>query len=322
VLRRDDFAKIQSLVYQSMSPTPAYAWPLLCRALECEVWVKHENHTPIGAFKVRGGLLYLNELAQAGKLPVIVTATRGNHGQSIPFAARQFGAEVHVFVPVGNSEEKNAAMQAWGATLHVVGHDFDEARQAAEVAANDMQAHGMPAFHEHLVRGVASYGMELFNDVHDLDCVYVPIGMGSGAASLVAVRDALGCRTEIVGVVSAHADAMALSFERGRIVTTNSAHTFADGIATRMPHPDAFDYLKNGLARIVRVTDEEIAAAMRLLYRTTHNIAEGAGAAATAALIQEKVQAAGKRNAVILSGGNVDMNMFSQVLAGRTPRVT
>lgn len=312
-----------------MQPTPAYSWPLLCAELGCEVWVKHENHTPIGAFKVRGGLVYLDELSKGGSQQDIVTASRGNHGQSIPFAARQFARKVHVYVPVGNSREKNAAMVAWGAQLHVHGDDFDEAREAAEAAVQELDAHAVPSFHENLVRGVATYGAELFADVADLHTVYVPIGMGSGAAALIGVRDAMGLSTQIVGVVSEHADAMARSFETGRIVNTNSAHTFADGVATRVPHPDAFDILKTGLARIVRVSDDEIAAAMRLLYRTTHSIAEGAGAAATAALMVEQGQDGeqgrsvkhGQRVAVILTGGNIDQELFAQVLAGSTPQV-
>ncbi len=321
VLSRDDLTRVQSLVYQHMQPTPSYAWPLLCDALGCEVWVKHENHTPIGAFKVRGGLNYLHELSQSSATKDIVTATRGNHGQSIPFAARQFGINVHVYVPAGNSKEKNAAMQAWGAQLHVHGEDFDEAREAAEAAADELGAEPVPSFHENLVRGVATYAAELFADVDSLKTVYVPIGMGSGAAGLVAVRDLFNLKTEIVGVVSEQADAMALSFEAGRLVNTNSALTFADGMATRIPHPQAFEILRNGLARIVRVSDDEIAEAMRLIYRTTHNIAEGAGAAATAALTQERDAQQGERVAVVLSGGNIDREMFVEVLSGATPNI-
>jgi threonine dehydratase len=321
VLSRNDLSRVQDLVYRYMRPTPTYAWPLLNRSLGCEVWVKHENHTPIGAFKVRGGLVYLDELHRSGLTKDIVTATRGNHGQSIPFAARQFGYTVHVFVPQGNSEEKNAAMRAWGARLHVVGLDFDEAREAAQQAALEMDAHAIPSFHEHLVRGVATYAMELFADAPQLDTVYVPIGMGSGAASLIAVRDMLGLATEIVGVVAEGADAVARSIEAGALVTTKSAQTFADGVATRVPHAVAFEILQAGLARVVRVTDEQIAEAMRLLYQTTHNVAEGAGAAATAALMKEQVQQNDKRIGVVLSGGNVDTSVFAQVLAGKTPLV-
>lgn len=321
MLNHEDLNQAKSIVYRHMQPTPTYAWPLLGEALGCEAWVKHENHTPIGAFKVRGGLVYLHEISAGDSTADLVTATRGNHGQSIPYAARLYGRQVHVFVPEGNSTEKNAAMRAWGATLHVQGVDFDEAREAAEAYAGERGGHLVPSFSEYLVRGVATYAAELFDAVHNLDTVYVPIGMGSGAASLVAVRDLLGVATEVVGVVADRADAFAQSFEAGQIRSTATALTFADGMATRVPHPHAFDVLRHGLARVVRVSDAEVAEAMRLLYRTTHNIAEGAGAAATAAAAQERRVNAGKRVAVILSGGNVDANLFAQVLAGQTPSV-
>jgi len=318
-----DLQRCQSLIYQHMRPTPAYTWPLLCEALGCEVWVKHENHTPIGAFKVRGGLVYMDELQRSGTVAEIVTATRGNHGQSIPFAACLSGHAVHVFVPEGNSEEKNAAMRAWGARLHVHGEDFDVAREAAAAYALQHEAHAVPSFHEHLVRGVATYALELFTDVPDLDTVYVPIGMGSGAVGVTLVRDLLGLSTEVVGVVSDQADAMALSFEAGRLVETNSARTFADGMATRVPNAEALHILRQGLSRIVRVSDDDIAEAMRLLYRCTHNIAEGAGAAATAALVLEQRQTPrpGGRAAVVLSGGNIDLPVFAEVMSGHTPQV-
>jgi len=304
-----------------MRPTPCYAWPLLRDALGCEVWVKHENHTPTGAFKVRGGLVYLHEQSKQSGARDIVTATRGNHGQSIAFAAREYGGSVHIWVPQGNSPEKNAAMQAWGAKLHVHGADFDEASEAAESAATEMGALQIPSFHEHLVRGVATYSAEMFEDAGELDTVYVPIGLGSGAASVIWVRDLLGLKTEVVGVVSENADAMALSFEAGHVIQGNSSNTFADGVATRVPHPDAFDILHEGLARVVRVSEDEIAEAMRLLYRTTHNVAEGAGAVSTAALVQERDARRGKRVAVVLTGGNVDADVFAQVLNGVTPRI-
>ena len=313
----------QALVYAHVKPTPTLCWPLLAEATGVETWVKHENHTPIGAFKVRGGLTYLAELERSEPGCEIVTATRGNHGQSIPFAARRYGRTVHVFVPEGNSTEKNAAMRAWGAELHVAGADFDTAREAAETYAAESGAHGIPSYHPALVRGVSTYGAELFGDVADLDVVYVPIGMGSGACSLIAMRDLLGSRAEIVGVVSQAADAIAQSMAAGKIVTTNSALTFADGMATRVPHPDAFEVLQAGLARVVTVSDDEVAEAMRLLYRTTHNIAEGAGAAATAALVKEAAGGAlaGRRCAVVLTGGNIDREWFAEVLGGATPSV-
>jgi len=304
-----------------MPPTPQYLWPLLADAVGCEVWVKHENHTPTGAFKVRGGLVFMAELAARDELPKgFVTATRGNHGQSIPFAASRYGVPVTVVVPEGNSVEKNRAMEAWGARLVVHGRDFDEAREHAATLAAVDGLRFAPSFHPALVRGVATYALELLQAV-ELDVVYVPIGMGSGICGLIAVRDLLGLATEIVGVVSAHAPAFALSVAAGKVVETESALTFADGMACRVPQPDALASIARGAARIVQVTDAEVAAALRLLYTATHNVAEGAGAAALAALRQESLQQRGRRVAVILSGGNVDASVLAEVLSGATPRV-
>lgn len=323
MLSQADLERCQKLVYAHMNPTPTLCWPLLNEAGGCEVWVKHENHTPIGAFKVRGGLVYLEELQRAGSTEQIVTATRGNHGQSIPYAARLQNRTTHVFVPPNNSAEKNAAMRGWGAVLHEAGVDFDKAREAATAYAEQVGGHIDPSFHEHLVGGVATYAAEMWSHIPDLDVVYVPVGMGSGAAALVSVRDLLGLRTQVVGVVSDKADAFAQSFELGTIVHTETAATFADGVATRMPHPDAFAILSKGLDRVVRVSDDEVAEAMRILYRTTHNVAEGAGAAATAALIQEQTLQphTNRKAAVVLTGGNIDTTMLKQVLAGQTPVV-
>ncbi len=307
-------------VYQFMPPTPQYAWPLLASRFGCDVWVKHENHTPIGAFKVRGGLTLMAELDRQGRLPRgFVTATRGNHGQSIPFAAARFGVPVTVVVPEGNSREKNRCMEAWGARLVVHGTDFDEAREeAARLAAADDLSF-VPPFHPALVRGVATYALELLRSVSDLHTVYVPIGMGSGICGLIRARDLLGLATEIVGVVSAHAPAFARSFEAGRVVQTKSADTFADGIACRVPTAASLEIIRRGAARVLQVTDDEVAQAMRDLYQATHNIAEGAGAAALAALGQDSARQQGHRVAVILTGGNVDSEVFAEVLQGRTP---
>ena len=317
-----ELRQAHEIVTATMSPTAQYAWPGLCRRAGCEVWVKHENHTPIGAFKVRGGLVYLDELQRRGQVPKrLVTATRGNHGQSIPFAARRHRVPVTVLVPKGNSVEKNAAMIGWGAELVEYGNDFEEARGEARRRADAEGALLVPVFHPALVRGVATYALELFDAVRDLDAVYVSVGMGSGISGLIAVRDLLGLKTEIVGVVAAQAPAMARSFRAGSVVATSSANTFADGIACRVPMPEVLAVLRSGAARIVEVGEAEIAAAMRFIYADTHNVAEGAAAAAFAALMQERSSQAGKRVAVVLSGGNVDSDTFKAVLSGETPAV-
>lgn len=305
------------LVHAHVPATAQYAWPRLAERLGCEVWVKHENHAPTGAFKVRGGLLYVQWLLEhKPQVRGLVTATRGNHGQSMALAARSAGLPIIIVVPQGNSREKNAAMRAQGAELIEYGADFDQSR---EEAARQAQLHGyemVPSFHPQLVRGVATYALELFDAVAELDCVYVPIGMGSGICGLIQARNLLGLRTEIVGVVSSAADAFALSFEQGRIVTTATANTFADGMACRMPVPEAFEIIHQHAARIVRVSDDEIAQAMRIYHEDTHNTAEGAGAAGLAALLQERERQQGRKVAVVLSGANVDRQRYAQVLAG------
>ncbi|MCL5778314.1 threonine dehydratase [Limibaculum sp. FT325] len=308
------------LVHRHMPATPQYAWPLLAERIGAEVWVKHENHTPTGAFKARGGLVYLDDLARRGGCRGIVTATRGNHGQSIPFAARAHGIPVKVYVPHGNSVEKNRAMEGWGASVHVHGRDFEEARLEAVRVAEAEGLHLIPPFDPALVKGVATYALELFRAVAELDAVYVPIGMGSGICGLITARDLLGLRTEIVGVVSAHADAYALSFEAGEIVETPTCVTFADGMACRAPWAGPLGIIANGAARVVRVTDTEVAEAIRVYFADTHNVAEGAGAAALAALMQERERMKGKRAGVILCGGNIDTSWFAEVLRGGVPK--
>ena len=317
----DQLRAASDLVHRHMPPTPQYAWPLLAEAVGTEIWVKHENHTPTGAFKVRGGLIYLDELKRAEPdCPGIITATRGNHGQSIPFAARAYGIPVEVLVPRGNSVEKNAAMRCWGANVEVFGADFEDARQEVVRRGKDEGKHIVGPFHEPLVRGVATYALELFEACPDLDRIYVPIGMGSGICGLITVRDLLGLRTEIVGVVSAGADCYAQSFEAGRVVPTNATSTvLADGMDCRAPWEEPVGIIHKGAEAVVRVTDEEIADAMRLYYTATHNIAEGAGAAPLAAALQERGRLTGRKVGVILSGGNVDSALFRHVLAGETP---
>ncbi|MBP3933426.1 MAG: threonine dehydratase [Pseudomonas sp.] len=303
-------------VHQTLAPTPQLAWPLLTERMGCTVWVKHENHTPTGAFKVRGGLLYVQGLlAREPGTKGLVTATRGNHGQSLALAARSVGLPIRIVVPEGNSVEKNAAMRALGATLIECGKDFDEARTHAAVLAHTYKLHLVPAFHPDLIRGVATYALELLEAVEELDTVYVPIGMGSGICGLIQARDLLGLKTEIVGVVSAHADAYAQSVEQGRVVCTDSAHTFADGLACRQPLPEALEIIAKGAARVIRVSDQQIAHAIRVYHETTHNTAEGAGAAALAGLISERSRQKGRRVALILSGANIDRLLYAAILA-------
>lgn len=320
----DQLHAARDLVYRHMAPTQQLAWPLLGERLGAEVWVKHENHTPTGAFKVRGGLIYVDELTRAQPdCPGIITSTRGNHGQSIPFAARAYGLPVTVLCPKNNSREKVRAMRAWGADVELFGEDYEESRQETVRRAQERGLHIIGPFHEPLVRGVATYALELFTAAPDLDVVYVPIGMGSGCCGLITVRDLLGLKTEIVGVVSAGADAYAQSFEAGQIVSTNATNTvLGDGMDCRSPWQEPVDIIANGCARVLRVTDDEIAEAMRAYYEDTHNVAEGAGAAPLAAAMQEKDRLAGKKVGVILSGGNVDAPLFAEVLAGRTPQRT
>jgi threonine dehydratase len=316
----EELEEAQRLVYAAMPPTPQYAWPLLARATGCDVWVKHENHTPTGAFKVRGGIVHLKRRQQRGQTAGVITATRGNHGQSIPFGAARVGIPVTVVVPHGNSVEKNAAMRALGAELIEIGHDFDAAREAAARIAAERGLDFIASFGPDLVVGVSTYAHELFRAAGALDAVYVPIGMGSGICGVIAARDMLGLRTKVIGVAAAGANAYALSFAAGKPVSTNSAATFADGMAVRIPNADAFHVIKHGAERIVTVSDDEIAEAVRLYFRAAHTIAEGAGAAALAALMQERDRMKAKRVGLILSGGNIDMQKFAAILRGDTPR--
>lgn len=305
-----------AIVYAAMPPTPQYCWPLLCQHLGMEIWVKHENHTPVGAFKIRGGLVYFAHLAQSGRMPAgVISATRGNHGQSLGFAARRYGVPALVVVPHGNSVEKNAAMRALGVELIEHGEDFQAAREHALALALARSLHMMPSFHPHLVAGVATYSLELLRAVRDIDVVYAPIGLGSGICGMIAARDALGLKTAIVGVVSAHATAYADSFAARRLIEAPAMTRIADGMACRVPEPGALDLIWQGVERIVQVTDAEIAAAMRLMFECTHNVCEGAGAAPLAAAIQERERLAGRRVAVVASGGNVDREIFAAILS-------
>jgi threonine dehydratase len=316
----DELEDAARLAAPFVPPTPLYAWPLLTRRTGCEVWIKHENHTPIGAFKIRGGIVYLDRLMRAEPgVKGVVTATRGNHGQSIALAASRLGLACVIVVPEGNSVEKNAAMQAFGAELIVAGKDFDASRPVAAEIASTRGYHMVPSFHRNLANGVATYALELFRAQAELDAVYVPIGMGSGICGLITARDLLGLKTDIVGVVAEGAPAIAVSFETGHVMPGNAAVTFADGMACRDPDEQAFGVIKAGAARIVTVSDDEIAAAIRALYADTHNIAEGSGAAALAALTKELPAMKGKRVALIQTGGNIDTPVLAQVLGGVTP---
>jgi threonine dehydratase len=308
-----ELERAQAVVGAAMPPTPAHGWPLLSQRLGAAVVVKHENHTPTGAFKVRGGLVYVDRLGrERPNIAGLISATRGNHGQSLAFAASRHGVPVTILVPRGNSVEKNRAMKGLGADLVEHGEDFQEARDEAVRRGAIGGFEIVPAFHPDLVLGVATYALELLRKAPDLDVLYVPIGQGSGICGCILARDLLGLRTDIVGVQSTEAPSYALSFAAGTVVTTATSNTFADGMATRIPDSDALAIIRRGASRIVQVTDDEIASAMRAYWTDTHNLAEGAGAAALAAASQEKQKIRGKRIGLILSGGNIDLDLFQR----------
>jgi threonine dehydratase len=309
----EELERAHEMVGTAVPPTPAHSWPLLGQRLGTHVVVKHENHTPTGAFKVRGGLVYLDRLKREHPhVRGIITATRGNHGQSLAFAARRHGVPAVIYVPKGNSIEKNHAMRAFGADVVEHGDDFQLSREEAGRRAQFEGLHMVPSFHPDLILGVATYALELFRAAPDLDVLYVPIGQGSGISACILVRDLLGLKTEIVGVQSTEAPSYALSFAAGRVVTTETSNTLADGVATRFPDEEAVALICKGASRIVQVTDDEVAAAIRAYWTDTHNLAEGAGAAALAAALQEKAKLSGKRVGLVLSGGNIDFDLFKQ----------
>jgi threonine dehydratase len=316
MLTLDELRAGAAVVHATITPTPAHAWPLLAERCGCTVIVKHENHTPIGAFKVRGGLTMMADLTAGGTRPAgVIAATRGNHGQSIAFAARAHGVPCVIVVPHGNARSKNRAMRAFGAELIEAGHDFQAAFEACQGIARERRLTMIESFHPSLVRGVASYALELFTAAPDLDAVYVPIGLGSGICGVIAARDALGLKTEVIGVVAANAPTYALSFAKGAPVSTNSADTLADGMACRVPNPDAVAVINRGAARLVTVTEDELLGAMAAYFDDTHNIAEGAGAAPLSGLLQERAAMAGKRVGLILSGGNLDRDLYRRALS-------
>ena len=311
-----DIEAAAQVVYRDFAATPQYRWALLSERLGTDCWLKHENHTPVGAFKIRGGLTYFDQLARRGALPrEVVSATRGNHGQSMGWAARRHGVACTIVVPHGNSVEKNAAMRALGVALVEHGEDFQEAREHALQIAAERGAHMVPSFHTDLLRGVSTYWWEFLRAVPQLDVVYVPIGQGSGACSAIAAKRALGHRARVVGVVSSHATTYADSIAAGHVVESPVTTQLADGMACRVADQGALDILMPHLDHTVQVSDDEVAAAMRHLFADTHNVAEGAGAAALAAALQERGQLQGQVVGLALTGGNVDASVLAQVLA-------
>lgn len=313
-----DIEAAAQVVYREFAATPQYRWATLSARLGTDCWVKHENHTPVGAFKIRGGLTYFDRLKARGELPrEVISATRGNHGQSIGWAARAHGVACTIVVPRGNSVEKNAAMRALGATLIEHGDDFQASREHAMQLAADRGAHMVPSFHFDLLRGVSTYWWEFFRAVPAIDVVYVPIGQGSGACSAIAAKLALGHPVRLVGVVSAHATTYADSWAAGRVVEAPVSTRLADGMACRVADAEALAVLMPHLERIVQVSDAEVAHAMRLLFADTHNVAEGAGAASFAAAWQERERLKGQVVGTTLCGGNVDSDVMAAVLGGQ-----
>ncbi len=313
-----DIEAAAHVVYREFAATPQYRWGLLEDKLGTTCWVKHENHTPVGAFKIRGGLNYFDQLAKQGDMPgEVISATRGNHGQSIGWAARAHGVKCTIVVPHGNSLEKNAAMRALGVQLIEHGADFQESREYAMQLAKERGAHMVPSFHPALLRGVATYWWELFKTAPALDVVYVPIGQGSGACAAIAAKAALGHRARIVGVVSRHATTYADSLAAGHVVEAPVTTLLADGMACRVADPEALSIMQSRIDHIVQVTDAEVAQAMRDIFACTHNVAEGAGAASFAAAMQERDQLAGKTVGITLCGGNVDSAVFAEVLQNK-----
>ncbi len=311
----DELETAAATVYRHLRPTPEIHWPLLSARCGCEVWVKHENHTPVGAFKVRGGMVYADHLRrQQPHVAGVISATRGNHGQSVGFAARRLGLDATLVVPFGNNPEKNAAMRAFGVELIEHGHDFQVAYEFTAGLAAERNLHLIRAFHPWLVQGVGTYGLEFLRAVADVDTVYVPIGQGSGICGMIAARNGLGLKTRIVGVVARNAACYALSFAAKKPVATGTADTLADGVACRVPDETALGEILDGADRVVSVSEDAILDAMGHYFTDTHNLAEGAGAAPLAALLEERQAMAGKRVGLVLSGGNVDRALFRRVL--------
>lgn len=312
----DEIRAAQELVYSVMQPTAQIVWPLLCERLGTEVWVKHENHTPIGAFKARTAVVYAAELFRgANNIKGLVTATRGNHGQSVALAARRFNVPAHVVVPRGNSTEKNTAMRTQGANLIEFGSDYQESKEHAQGLAEQHGWHFVPSYHRDIVKGVATYWMEFFSAVPSLDVAYVPIGQGSGICSCSTVRNGLNLKTKIVGVVAEGAPAYALSFEAGRKIAAPVTTLLGDGMACRVPDEESLEVVLRNVDHILQVSEEELRQAMKMYFIDTHNVAEGAGAAGLAAALKEKEALKGKRVGLVISGGNVDHDVSAKVLS-------
>jgi threonine dehydratase len=313
---RAEIDSIASEINALVPPTPQYSWPLLNARTGCELWVKHENHTPLGAFKIRGALAYMKRLVErAPKTRGVIAATRGNHGQAVAFAARRYGLTAAIVVPHGNSTEKNAAMRALGAELIEHGEDFQAALDHSAKLAQERGLHAMPSFHADLVLGNAVSALNFLSHTPPLDRVYVSIGLGSGICALLAAREALGLKTKIIGVAAERAPAIALSFEAQKLVSHPVTTRIADGLACSTPNPDALEQIRRGAEQIVRVSDDDIEAAMRAYFTDTHNVAEGAAGAGLAAVLRERERVAGQRVGVVFTGGNVDAAVFARVLA-------
>jgi threonine dehydratase len=317
---RDEIRAARALIYRFMPPTPQYAWPLLNQRLGTEAWIKHENHTPVGAFKLRGAIVYLNWLKdQRLSLAGVVAATRGNHGQGVGLAARFLSLKAVIVVPHGNSPEKNRAMLAQGVELIEHGHDFQASLEYARTLAAERGFEMVESFHEQLVLGTAGYAMEFFESVPPIHTIYVPIGMGSSVCGAAAARNALGLNTEIVGVVAKQSPSIALSFRQRQAVEAPANTLIADGLACRRPNAEALEVILENVARIVEVSEAEIRSAMLAYYQDTHNVAEGAGAASLAGALQEKDAIRGQRVGIVLTGGNVDREVFASVLTAPNP---
>ncbi len=303
-----EIVRARAVIYRYLRPTPLIHYQPLSEITGFQTYIKHENHNPTGAFKVRGGLNLIASLPQEEKERGVITATRGNHGQSIAMASRIFGVPCTLLVPHGNNPEKNRAMRGFGAELVEYGRDFDEARQRAEEIREEKGLRYIhPANEPRLINGVGTYSLEIFEDLPDVDAIIVPIGGGSGACGAITIARALNPNTRVIGVQAERAPSVYLSWKEGRIIETESADTFADGLATRVPFEMTFNIIREGISDIVTVSEEEMKSSVRLLLETTHNLAEGAGAAPLAAALKLRDRLRGKKVVIILSGGNIDL---------------